>query len=325
MVRIGILSTASIVGRFVAAARECEHAEIVALAARDPDRARAFARDAGIARAHESYEDLLRDPDVDAVYIPLVNSLHHRYAMKALEAGKHALVEKPMCLSTRDATEIFAAARARGLFATETVKTPFLPVIQEVKRILDAGELGRLRTMDFTQSYAGAGYTAGWNRELAMGGGCWIANEAYFLYVAELLGGDVEAWSGIASFGDSDVEEQCVALLRMEGDVIASCRISTHVVMENQLVIWCDEGSVVIPDFWKAREALVRRCDGTEERIVHPCAHEMRYELEHYCSCIERGLVESPVTSAERSVRHLEITEAIRTQMGLPAYPACPA
>lgn len=154
MVRIGILSTASIVGRFVAASRECNNAQVIAIASRDFDRAKAFADTAGIERVHDSYESLIRDPDVDAVYIPLVNSLHHHYVMKALEAGKHVLVEKPMCLRPEDAEEIFATARARGLFATETVKSPFLPVIQEVRRILRAGELGRIQTMDFTQSYA---------------------------------------------------------------------------------------------------------------------------------------------------------------------------
>lgn len=321
MVRIGILSTASIVGRFVAASRECDNAQVVAIAARDHDRAKAFAAETGIGRVHESYEALLRDPDVDAVYIPLVNSLHHPYAMRALECGKHVLVEKPMCLRADDAREIFATARARGLFATETVKSPFLPVVQEVARILRSGELGRVREMDFVQSYAASPYTSGWNRELKMGGGCWIANEAYFLYLAELLGGRIEAWTGLASFGDSDVEEQCTALLRLAGDVVASCRISSHVVMENRLAIWCDGGSVVILDYWKAREALVRRADGSEELISRPCEHEMRYELEHYCACIEQGLVESPVTSAERTVRYLEVTSAVRSQMGLPDYP----
>lgn len=322
MVRIGILSTASIVGRFVAASREVEGAQVTAIASRDFSRARACADELGINRAYDSYEELLRDPEVDAVYIPLVNSLHYPLAMAALDAGKHVLVEKPMCLRPEEAERIFATARERGLFATETVKNPFLPVNQQVRNILRSGTLGRIRTMDFTQSYAASAYTSGWNRELAMGGGCWIANEAYFLYLAEFLGGRIETWSGLASFGESDVEEQCTALVRMEGDILASCRISSHVEMENRLVIWCDKGSVTIPEYWKARTATVRFADGREERIEHPCAHEMRYELEHYCSCIEQGLVESPVTSAERTVRYLEITSAIREQMGLPAYPA---
>lgn len=207
MVRLGILSTASIVGRFVAASRECNNAQVIAIASRDYDRAKAFADTAGIERVHESYESLIRDPNVDAVYIPLVNSLHHHYAMRALEAGKHVLVEKPMCL-------------------------------------------------------------------------------------------------------------------RPEDNVLASCRISSHVVMENRLVIWCDKGSVEIPEYWKARTAFVRYADGREEVIDYPCEHEIRYELEHYCSCIEKGLVESPVTSAQRTVRYLAVTSSIRSQMGLPEYPA---
>lgn len=78
----------------------------------------------------------------------------------------------------------------------------------------------------------------------------------------------------------------------------------------------------MVPDYWKARTATVRHKDGTSETLEYPCEHEMRYELEHYCACIEQGLTESPVTSAERSVRCLEVMEQVRAQMGLPAYPA---
>lgn len=176
--------------------------------------------------------------------------------------------------------------------------------------------------MDFTQSHADSPYTSGWNRQLAMGGGCWIANEAYFLHLAEFLGGRIEAWSGIASFGDSDVEEQCCATVRLEGDVVASCRISSHVVMDNRLVNWCDEGSVEVRDYWKATHAHVRYGDGTVADLTYPDTFEMRHELEHYCSCIEQGLLESPVTSSERCVRCLTVADAIRTQMGLAPYPA---
>lgn len=88
MVRIGILSVASIVGRFVAASRECENAQVVAIAARDPKRAKAFADDAGIARVHESYEILLHDSCVDAVYIPLAR-MRHREASDAPSRARH--------------------------------------------------------------------------------------------------------------------------------------------------------------------------------------------------------------------------------------------
>ena len=98
MVRYGVLSTASIVPRFVGAAQEAANAEVVALASRSLNSARAKADVLGIARAYGSYEELLADPDVDAVYIPLVNSLHHPWALRALEAGR---TESPITTAER--------------------------------------------------------------------------------------------------------------------------------------------------------------------------------------------------------------------------------
>ena len=110
MIRWGILSTARIAERIVDGARLAENAEIVAVGSRDLARAQAYAHEHGIARAHGSYEDLLADPEVDAVYIPLPNSMHVEWSIRALEAGKHVLCEKPMA---RDPAQVERGVRRR--------------------------------------------------------------------------------------------------------------------------------------------------------------------------------------------------------------------
>lgn len=316
MIRYGVLSTASIVPRFVGAVHEAANAEVVAIASRSREKADAMAKRLGIPQAYGSYEELLDDPSVDAVYVPLVNVLHYSLAKQALLVGKHVLVEKPMTLTAAEAEELFALGRERGLFVTETVKSPFLPTILDVRDVLASGTLGNVRVMEFKQSYAGVGYTAGWNRERAFGGGVWYGNEAYFLYLARLLAGEVVSFDGTATFGDSDVEEQCAVTLRLEGNVLATCAISSHVEMDNGLTIWCDKGRVEVPDYWKATVARVFCGDELVREIGHPCTFEMRYEVEHYSSCIERGLTESPVTSSEWTVGNLRLVEELYHRWG---------
>ena len=113
-VRWGFLSTARINRRILAAAEKSDRAEVVAVASRDADRAEAYAVEHGIPRSHGSYEALVGDPEVDAVYISLPNSLHVEWSVRALAAGKHVLCEKPLTRSAEHAAEAFDAAERAG-------------------------------------------------------------------------------------------------------------------------------------------------------------------------------------------------------------------
>src|SRR5712691_9972591 len=118
-VRLGIVGTGRILDRFMPGARRSAAIEVAAIASRDRDRARVAATSRGIATAHGSYGELLVDPDVDAVYICLPNSLHHPWAMRALAAGKHVICEKPYSTSAAEVDEAHDLAVARGLVLTE--------------------------------------------------------------------------------------------------------------------------------------------------------------------------------------------------------------
>src|SRR5947209_6136461 len=119
MTRFGIISTARINRRILEGARGSELVEVVAVASRDGARAEEYARGHGIARAHASYEALLADPEVDAVYISLPNGLHCPWSIRALEAGKHVLCEKPMSASADEVAAVFDVAEAHGLHCVE--------------------------------------------------------------------------------------------------------------------------------------------------------------------------------------------------------------
>lgn len=148
-IRIGVLGAAAIVPMALTEpAQAVPEAQIVALAARDPQRAQAFARKHHIPRVHQTYNDLIADPEIDAIYNPLPNSLHAEWTIRALQAGKHVLCEKPFASNTQEAQEMARTARETGLVLSEAFAYRYHPLASRVKEILASGELGKIRHID---------------------------------------------------------------------------------------------------------------------------------------------------------------------------------
>ena len=142
--RVGILSTAKINDAILRGARESAGAEVVAVASRDRGRAEAYAADKGIPRAHGSYEELLADGDVEAVYVPLPNSMHLPWSERALAAGKHVLCEKPLSPRAADVEAAFDAAERAGRLLMEGFMWRYHPATETVSRLVaDGAKIGR--------------------------------------------------------------------------------------------------------------------------------------------------------------------------------------
>ena len=146
--RFGVLSTANI-GRAAVnpAIQAARNAELVAVASRDGERAREFAAQGAIPRHHGSYEALLDDPEIDALYIPLPNSLHREWAIRAAEKGKHVLCEKPLALTAAEGREMAAAADAHRVKLMEAFMYRFHPRTEKVIELVRGGRIGELRAI----------------------------------------------------------------------------------------------------------------------------------------------------------------------------------
>src|SRR5512139_3830964 len=134
--RLGLLSTANINRAILGGAAESDRVDVVAVGSRDAERARAYAHEHGIPTAHGSYEALLADPDVDAVYVSLPNGMHHAWTMRALAAGKHVLCEKPYTRHPSEAEEAFDAADAAGLVLMEAFMYRHHPQTATIARLV---------------------------------------------------------------------------------------------------------------------------------------------------------------------------------------------
>ena len=313
MRKIGILSTSSIAPRFIAAVREEGSFRVIALSSRTQEKAEEKAKAWDIPKAYGSHETLLQDKDVDIVYISAVNSAHYKWAKAALLAGKHVICEKPCTTTEAQTWELFALAKARGLFLMEAQKMLFLPAVLAAKQAIDQGRLGKIRMAEFNHSFYGS-YN-NWMYDEAAGGGPLLSSAIYVVELLQFLFGcKIAQIDGICTkHPGTIVEEQYVLSGRMENGVLFSLKNSTVALLKNGAAIYGEKGYVEIPDYWKARKVIF--CDLTETVTEeYPCDHELRYEVAHIADCFEKGLLQSPVVTGEFSAAAIAALESVKAK-----------
>ena len=308
----GILSTSSIAPRFIAAVRQANAGKILALSSRSQEKAQERAAAWDIPRAYGSHEALLSDPDVNIVYISTVNAQHYTWAKAALERGKHVVCEKPCTVSADQTRELFAIARERGLFLMEAQKMLFLPVILEVRRRIEAGQLGTVHMAQLNNSFE-PNYNS-WQFDPSAGGGTLLSAGIYGVQLMLWLFGDITRIQGAYSARPGEAENQ-FALSGECGGVLFSIQNSTSVMLDNTARIYGSRGLVEIPEFWKARRAIFHIAGQAPETVEYPCQYELVYEAEHIFQCMQRGLKTSPVVTPELSVAGIEALEGLRNSL----------
>jgi predicted dehydrogenase len=278
-VRFGLLSTAAINGAILRARSSDSTFEIVAVGSRAAARAEAYAEEHGIDRAWGSYEGLLADDGVDAVYIALPNALHHEWTMRALAAGKHVLVEKPYTRFPEQVDEACDAADLHGLVLEEAYMWRHSPQTRLLVDLLP--RVGEVRAIHIT--FTGSlprEDDPRWVREL--GGGALLDLGCYCVSAARLLLGEPDAVHGEASVGRSGVDEHFAGTLRF-GQIVATfqCGLTSRLVDEIE-VIGAD-GVLRVPNAFVSPPGIVV-LNGETHRVEPGNAY--RAELEDVCAAI---------------------------------------
>ena len=245
--RWGILSTARIgTTKVVPAIQAASRCTVTAIASRSQPAAEAAAATLGIPTAHGSYEALLADPDVDAIYIPLPNHLHAPWTIAAAEAGKHVLCEKPLALSAADAQRMVEACDAAGVVLLEAFMYRLHPSWTAVRDLVAAGRIGQLRAVDVWFSYFNDDPTNIRNIAEAGGGGLWDIG-CYAVNVTRMLFGaePVRVESSVRRDPGSGVDVLAAALLEF-GDGVATFMCSTRTEPDQRVHIYGAEGRIAV-------------------------------------------------------------------------------
>lgn len=321
--RWGILSTADI-GRkkVIPAIQKARRCRVVAIGSRDGPRARVVAAELGITRAHDSYEALLADEEVDAVYIPLPNHLHMEWTIKAAEAGKHVLCEKPLALTAAQAERTVAACESAGVTLMEAFMYRLHPSWAAVREIVASGRIGSLMAVDSWFSYYNDDATNIRNiREVGGGAlydiGCYCVNLSRMLFAAEPS--RVEA--AVVRDSRTDVDVLTSAILEFETG-IASFTCSTRMESDQRVHVYGTQGhvSVGIPfNIPPDRPTQIFVTAGGDppvapktETLTFPAANPYSIQAEEFAAIILDDA--APRFPPRDAVANLRVMDAIFTQ-----------
>ena len=288
-VRWGIVSTAHINEKVIPGAREADGVELVAGGSRDRARGEAFAARFGIDRVHDSYDGLLADPDVEAVYIPLPNSLHVPWAVRALEAGKHVLCEKPLTRRVADAEAAFAAAERAGRVLMEGFMWRYHPQTEALVRV--AREIAPLRIVRAAFGFPLPPDPSNVRWLADLDGGALMDVGCYCVSALRLLAGEPERVSAEAVAAPSGVDVRFAGVLRLPGDVLGQIDCGLDVPPRGGIYVVGEGGTAIAEDPWHGvtpRLTLMR--PGSEpEEIPVEAVNPYRLELEDVSAAIRDG------------------------------------
>lgn len=350
-IRWGILGTGWVAGLFAQGLRELPDARLVAVGSRTQENAERFARAHGAARAHPSYEALVRDAEVDVVYVATPNTEHRAHCLLALEHGKAVLCEKPFTVDAAEARAVAAAARKHGVFCMEGMWMRFVPAVREAERLVRSGAIGDARMLT-----AHLGMPVEFNAEHRLfnpklGGGALLDLGVYPLSLALGLFGRPTRVSSHAVFNPTGVDEQCTILLDFPGARQAALTTSLCNRTPNDADLMGTEGMLHLHEPLYCPETLTltrtqRQPGGAHsgglaarlglERLKnHRLVREVRevvkraragrmtyrvlgngyaHEAAEVHRCLREGLKESPVLPLDESVALMETVDAIRRE-----------
>jgi xylose dehydrogenase (NAD/NADP) len=285
----GILSTAHINDRFIAAAGSSSRADLVGVASRDRWRAESYARENGIPRSFGSYQGLLDDPGIEAVYISLPNSLHVEWTVRALEAGKHVLCEKPLSRRAREVEDVFSCAQRSGRLLAEAFMYRHNPQTLRLKQLIDEGSIGRPLFIRACFSFT-APDPADIRLAADLDGGSLMDVGCYCVNAARYIAGEPERVFGEQVVGAGGVDLLFSGTMRLPADVVAAFDSGLHLPAREELEVIGEAGSLWLDDPWLCRQPGIElRRDNAREEIPVETADSYRLQLDDFSRAIRES------------------------------------
>ncbi len=321
MLRIGILGAARIAPTaLVKPAARTGRVAVVAVAARDRNKAEKFARKHRVPKVLDTYEEVVNDPDLDAVYNPLPNGLHGRWTIAALNAGKHVLCEKPFTANANEARAVAEADNAHpGLVVMEAFHYQYHPLAKRLAEVVRSGELGHIEKVDI--AFSAPLWKKGDIRyQLALAGGATMDMGCYPVSLLRLLAAGPRVISAEAKLSSPGVDRAMDAQFSLPdgGSAHIGCSMFSSSLLRLHAEITGDKGTLSVfnpfsPQY--GHRLKVTTASGTrKERFSRRATYD--YQLEAFAGAVENGS-SFPTTSGD-AIRTMELIDSIYTAAGLP-------
>lgn len=328
--RWGIIGCGHISDQFACCLRPLADAKLVAVASQTPEKSTKFAEKFDSPKAYDSYEQLVKDPDVDIVYIGTTHNFHYEHTMLALENNKHVLCEKPISLNAQFTEKMIAKAGEKNLFLMEAVWTRFLPATLKLLEVIWSGDIGEVHVVnaDFSIIVPFDREHRLYNPEL--GGGALLDLGIYPLTFAQVVFDQMPvSVQTTAMIGKTGVDETSSYLLGFEGGKTAVLSSSCRSDSPHLGLIIGSKGYIEVPDFYHPQEFTVYRTEfkGLEWSKNCTMHYKVPYDLFGYghealevMRCLKEGLLESPLMPWSLSLEMMKLMDEIRNQWEM-VYP----
>jgi predicted dehydrogenase len=308
--KFGVLSTAQIgLNRLIPAAQQASNATVVAISSRDVGKARDAASKLGIPKAYGSYDEVLRDPEVRAVINPLPNSMHCEWSIKAAEAGKHILCEKPLATTVAEAKRMADAAAKNGVLLMEAFTHRFNPQLRLAREVVTQGRIGQVRfaRAEFMFTIRNPQGNIRLIPSLGGGGlydaGCYAASALRFALDREPV--RVDAFQRVPP--EYGVDTTLLASVQFPDDCFGMLACSMEVPMRCFLEVAGTRGRVEVLHMFEENASVRLTIDGKEEVRSFSAPNRFKVQIEHFADCVlNRKPLEFPPADAIRNVAFLE-------------------
>lgn len=322
-VRWGILATGGIAAAFTADLVDLPDAEVVAVASRSEESAKAFAERFGIERAYGEWGALAEDADIDVVYVATPHSAHRAAAGLCLEAGRNVLCEKAFTLNAREAEELVGLARERGSFLMEAMWMYCNPLIRRLKTLVDDGAIGEVRTVQADFGLAGPFPPSHRLRDPAQGGGALLDLGVYPVSFAQLLLGEPSDIAARATLSDEGVDLQTAALFSWDSGALASVHSSIIGGTATAASVTGSLGRIDVPNGFFFPDRFVLHRDGRDPEEFKAEAgprNSLKHEAVEVMRALRAGETESPLVPLEGTLAVMRTMDTIRERIGV-RYP----
>jgi len=318
----GIIGPGRIAKKFASAVWKIPGASIYAVASRSSNDPEQLKQTFHAEKYYSSYEELAADTEVDAIYIATPHRFHYENTQLCLEAEKAVLCEKPLTVNAKQADELFRLSQLKQIFLMEALWTRFLPIYEEVRHWLDAGEIGIIRNAEST-----FGYTAPRNAQdrllnLQLAGGSLLDIGVYDIALMQwVFRKPPQTITAVGQIGETGIDETVSTIMSYENGAFAQFTCSFQAQMLNQFVITGTNGIIIVhSNFWESSQASLIK-NGKTRTVKKPLMiNGFEYQIEAAMRAIREGAIDCPQMTQADTLANMRIMDTIRQQIGL-QYP----